>query len=485
MNTRQLNKLKAGAKEAFEAWNELQTAQAAEIAKLKGEHEAVLVDPAREAGERLNAVKVALLHLPDFADLTTREDLMEAVEGRDFEAAEFLWCLSGRTVRVRSGGDNYANTILDYTEALPDDVKPMLVLDASAAVRTTYTQQEKHRKDLKFLPGSGLKKYRNVTFHVLDRGGGKVAFRNHYEEYLAAIGEVINQAPGKVLAVHFNDLPSFRADLHRFLTEETRAAHEKIQCLTWGRHDATNEYRECTTVILAGTPFYRSSQYEALGRAAAAKRAPEEYPKPDQEDIALGELRHHVLQAASRGSLRLCNVDQAKTCDVWLITDPRNGLREELETIFPEVEVVDWDAAEHLRIVQRRLSSQAMAVAEVVQEWVDNTKPTDPPLFFTDIRKRLGIKDISNFNKLVASKGFQTFLDEVGLLVRTVLNRKAFLRPTMFDLCYEYWFNLNTDFDALEARLYELKEAGVDEGPEYERVYERFIDVATQLGLAH
>ena len=62
------------------------------------------------------------------------------------------------------------------------------------------------------LPGRGLKKYRNVTFHVLGRGAGKATFTKRYDEYLAVIGEVINQAPGKVLVVYYKDFGRFRED---------------------------------------------------------------------------------------------------------------------------------------------------------------------------------------------------------------------------------------------------------------------------------
>jgi hypothetical protein len=437
-----------------------------------------VVDTTKQAEDK------ALIDLPDFEALTAREDLMEAVEGKDHAAAELLWSLSGRTVRIRQDGQNYGTAVLDYNEALPDDAKPMLVLDASAAVRATYAQHAKHRQDLVELPGRDLKKCRNVTFHVLDRGAGKATFRKRYDEYLAAIGEVVNRAPGKVLVVHFKDLTRFRDDLDQFLSDEVKADQEKIQCLTWGRHDATNEHRDCTTVILAGTPFYRRSQYEALGRAAAAKRAPQEYPKRDQDDITLGELRHHVLQAASRGSLRLCNGDQATTCDVWLITDRRNGLRQELEVIFPQAEVVDWDADDDLKSAKRRLSKKARAVAAVVREWFESD--TGDPLFFTDVRQRVGEKDRTNFNKLVASQGFQRLLDQAKIRVRTVENRKAFVHITSsYDLLEQHWLELGVELEGLQERLWDLEEAGDDGGPEYEKVHKRFMEVASQLGLVH
>jgi hypothetical protein len=52
---------------------------------------------------------------------------------------------------VRKG---WGAAILDYRETLPDDLKPVLVLDASALVRTTYALWSKHRGGLVHLPSA-------------------------------------------------------------------------------------------------------------------------------------------------------------------------------------------------------------------------------------------------------------------------------------------------------------------------------------------
>lgn len=52
-------------------------------------------------------------------------------------AVEVLWFLSGKVVTVRKDGA-IGHTMLDYRDTLPDDIKPILALDASARVRTIY-----------------------------------------------------------------------------------------------------------------------------------------------------------------------------------------------------------------------------------------------------------------------------------------------------------------------------------------------------------
>jgi hypothetical protein len=66
------------------------------------------------------------------------------------DTAEALWKLSGRFVRVRT--DQSGNTALDYDNSFPDDVVPMLVLDASGQQRYVYELWRNRRLGLQFLP---------------------------------------------------------------------------------------------------------------------------------------------------------------------------------------------------------------------------------------------------------------------------------------------------------------------------------------------
>lgn len=93
----------------------------------------------------INDIKVRkdreFVEIPNFEEVCD-VDLNEALgifseEKKQIErAANDLWLLSGKTVVVRRelGG----NTVLDYKNTLPDDLKPIVVADASGAVRKTY-----------------------------------------------------------------------------------------------------------------------------------------------------------------------------------------------------------------------------------------------------------------------------------------------------------------------------------------------------------
>jgi hypothetical protein len=86
--------------------------------------------------------------LPDLAELhgVDLNQVLEVVAERPDQklAAEMLWLLFGKHVTVRQDGA-FGNTMLDYKDTLPDDIKPLLALDASARVRTVYNYWEHDR----------------------------------------------------------------------------------------------------------------------------------------------------------------------------------------------------------------------------------------------------------------------------------------------------------------------------------------------------
>jgi hypothetical protein len=68
--------------------------------------------------------------------------------------------------------DQYTNT------TLPEDLKPLLVLDASGRVRRAYQSWANgNRKDIVSITASS-KNYANLTIHHWQRGGGKWSIKN-------------------------------------------------------------------------------------------------------------------------------------------------------------------------------------------------------------------------------------------------------------------------------------------------------------------
>ena len=195
--------------------------------------------------------------------------------------------------------------MLDYKDTLPDDLKPLLALDASARVRTVYDCWEEGRGGIVRLP-SASKRYDDLTIHVWDRGGGKSGFRNNGDLLVEGIASTILTRPDEPwLVVHHK-----QEGIGRDIEDEVRALLPptvRVHFLHWGAHDATNEYADVPNIILAGTLFLRTSHYEALGRLASGH--PSSSGRFDDEkvrQVTAGEHRHLILQALCRGAVRRC-----------------------------------------------------------------------------------------------------------------------------------------------------------------------------------
>jgi hypothetical protein len=188
---------------------------------------------------------------------------------QDQQAITALWLLSGKTVSVRHDGA-FGNTVLDYRETLPEGLAPLVVLDASGRVRTTYRQWQENRGGLELLTRAP-KRYDNLTVHCWQTGGSKTTFRRNVQALVDGIAETINSKPDKEwLVVHHKDGIGidFVPELQKRITDNP----ERVHCIHWGEHQATNDYADVPNVILAGTLFYRPGYYEALTRLAADKR---------------------------------------------------------------------------------------------------------------------------------------------------------------------------------------------------------------------
>ena len=86
---------------------------------------------------------------------------------------DHLYDLSGRRVALR----RHSNTdtviaALDTRDAIPRDLAPVVVLDASGRVRATYSQWERAKGKLVRLHPAA-RSYQNLTVHVMDRGAGR------------------------------------------------------------------------------------------------------------------------------------------------------------------------------------------------------------------------------------------------------------------------------------------------------------------------
>ncbi|CAA2141966.1 hypothetical protein [Hyphomicrobium sp. ghe19] len=311
--------------------------------------------------------------LKTIAPLRGRSPIADEMEA----SMEALSIISGRRVVVRRDNPE-GNACVDYVDTIPPDLAPIVVLDASGrrGVRVLYEDMEDKRGMITPLK-SAPKSYRNLTIHVWRRGGGKSSWAtpDGAPQMLDGIASTICRKPQEEwLIVHHKPdqvrgIPDMDTALHRRLSLTT---YNRVSFRNWGAHKATNAYAHISNVVLAGTLFYRTSQYEARKRLGAALTADHpNIPEKQMKEFMVGESANDVLQAACRGSIRRSLGDTCPPSNLYLIADPRKGIEKALPRIFPGAKIIPWLP------VKLDLKGNSEKAFKIVLRWKKTAKPGD------------------------------------------------------------------------------------------------------------
>ncbi len=266
------------------------------------------------------------IEVPDIKESTFElETMINWFDTNSPQAAtiEALWNLAERTCRVRVHG---RSAVLDYEDVLPLDFGPMLVCDASGKTREVYKLWQEHRKGVKRLQ-SGEKNYRGLTLNVWNEGAGRDALRDSSQKYIDAFVSAISTIPtDEAILVVVRKQENKKKDTD--FIEEFKARlpdRSNIEFTTWGKHTATNEFKHCKHVMLVGVLNYSFAQTEAIGRGAMGADTDDEFKMRDHEAVRLGEIGHHIYQAACRGMVRMSEGDHCPEGTTLWVVCPTTG----------------------------------------------------------------------------------------------------------------------------------------------------------------
>jgi len=317
-----------------------------------------------------DAPEGSTLVMPDFSKYgdTLDEALRATRDPTLHSAVEALFSLAGSVVRVHKDNRKIITT-LHYEDILPDDLAPMLILDASGQQRTTYAYWHKYRKGLKKLH-SPEKSYKGFTVHHWNVGGGKASQRrNEGKEIATGVARTINRelpADKKCLVIHFK--PENGLDMEKEIRGQLEGRHQ-VKFLTWGRHTAINDFQDYECVILAGLLQYPEAAYHAYGHAAKGQGVEEPLTPEEFAEIRLGEISHNILQAACRGKVRRAVGDGCpEGCHLYLIFHEAQfkvAGHDLVSRIFPDCTYQEW-----LPVVRLQGKKQR-AVAETIERLGD------------------------------------------------------------------------------------------------------------------
>lgn len=360
------------------------------------------------AGEIEQATVGAIVTIPEGAALDPSA-LASAIQSAPTRAAkmalEALQELAGQDVRVEADDYN-GKQLLGLTEALPADLAPLIVVDASGRVRDAYQVWEDKRGDLVRLASAG-NLYLKVNLHHWHRASGKdqLTVPSALSEIASGIAQAFRRDPeGQWLIVAPKDaIEDLQAALE---AQDHLLAEGQLHWLNWGRHRSTNDFKDVENVILVGLNHYRQTDYQALALAASGLPvSATEYPEPAV--LRVGELKHNLLQAACRGSLRRANHGHAARANVFVIAKVREA-EHFFDQVFPGCNYVRWNEGEG--IIEAR-------VAQAIQ-WVRKAHEREPDgeIRKRDLREALGLTP-QNFTFVIQNEAFVSFLEREGLEV--------------------------------------------------------------------
>ncbi|SLN32579.1 hypothetical protein ROG8370_01291 [Roseovarius gaetbuli] len=365
---------------------------------------------------------------PDVEDATgiALRSARQGLEQRQASYLEGLYALSGRCVLLRRPHNaTKVITALDSRDAIPDDFAPVVILDASGRVRSTYSQWEKHKGNLVRLP-SAVRSYRNLTVHVMDKGSGKTTWTQNGNALAREVAIKIDSKPDEEWLVIYHKGVNGGAipdQVMGLLSSDPSRVH----FLNWGKHQGTNKFRHIQNVILAGMNNHPETDYEMKARHYSGIPNDHDVPKALVDDMQAGEHMHHILQALCRSAVRQGNGSDCSPCNAYIIAPKRSGIRAFLTEVFPGCTVSTWLPTE-----KKPKGKVQQALLFVEMHFKDCP---DEVLLFTKLQSELEITNASNFrNRIRHHEDFKAGLEALGVEEVTVGNRhhrNAFARKPM------------------------------------------------------
>jgi hypothetical protein len=318
-----------------------------------------------------------------------------------------LYALSGRRVLLRrTSNASTAITALDSRDAIPDDFAPVVILDASGRVRSTYSQWEKYKGNLVRLP-SAVRNYRNLTVRVMDEGSGKTAWAKNCVVLALEVAKLIDSKPDEEWLVIYHQGVNSGTIPDRIMGLLS-SDPSRVRFLNWGKHHGTNEFRHIHNVIIAGPNNHPETDYEMKARHYSGISNDQDVPKPFVDDMQTGEQKHHILQALCRSAIRQGNGLECGPCDAYIIAPKRSGVRDLLLQIFPGCKVGTWKPT-----TQKAKGKVEEALAYVQMYFEDYP---DGVLLFAELRSVIGYDNASNFrNRIRNHDSFKAGLEKLGV----------------------------------------------------------------------
>ena len=327
-----------------------------------------------------------------------------ALSSEQREIVKALKAAAGCRLRVIDSG-RYGKILVGAGSALPTDLAPMFIFDASARVRDTYKLWGEKGGNVDLLPPA-IRSFENLTVKIWQTGCGIEVLEDTdaRSRLLRGVAKSIDAVPGqKTLLIGYKARALF--DIERELLERV-AIPEDLRFLHWGRHYGTNEFADIQTLFVMGGFPQSEASYQASYLAASGIDV-SEAKGTEWLDLRRSELKHNLLQAVSRGSVRKGADGGCGQCVVHLVMpanyDPATLVRE----TFPDCNIDVWEPfGTVLRGQARRVFDELQRIAEIGEVKVVSK---------AEVRATVGIATPVRFGQVLATRGLGDALRAIGI----------------------------------------------------------------------
>jgi hypothetical protein len=292
---------------------------------------------------------------------------------------------------------------------LPADFVPVVVVDASGRVRTSYERWEEGLGNLVRLP-SAHNDYGQLHVRLWKKPTGRDALmdRDTCEEIAGAIAAEIEGDKDRrwLIVTYKRSKGDLRDAVERHYPD---ARSSNVRWLHWGKHLATNEFKDFENIVLVGQNTYSQNAYLALALSASGERL-DPRNLPSTKDVRAGEMRHHLLQGLCRASVRKASGGAAGACTAYLVNNMGDA-EAVLSDVFPGCVVRPWKDSQ---------LPQGGLVQRTIDYLIDRFDGTDLELIRKgDLAREVGTSPGSLRNNITSKRVFEDFLDEIGLAMTT------------------------------------------------------------------
>ncbi len=310
--------------------------------------------------------------------------------------------------RVDGGGAH-----ITYTVAVPQDLRRVVVLDASWPIRLL----EQFDTSIQSKPGfrGRVKSYDNVVLHFAKVGAGRQSLTKSMSKgtaedraYCREVAEVLKALPHDQAAIVFTfrtrqagrhtvdiegtlrrDLVAAGVDLNSTVLVDGEPK-PRIVILTWGNETSLSCFSYCSTVVFAGV--LQRADADIAGAIVGQR---DDLLSPvtgdDIEDVKRSEVAHSLYQAISRSACRVVENGLARPAAIYLAhhDDKVLGL---LCSVMPGLQVQRWETR-HLKTIK---PPKVQAIADKLVVYLGSLPPSVNEVSTKTIKKALGLEHVKS-----------------------------------------------------------------------------------------